>query len=70
MQVSIGFLVIVFLIFCLSWILTQMIWKVIEARMAVRRQDQLLDAAYAKIIRLILQGIQDVKSLKEVVQRE
>lgn len=70
MQVSVSFVVSIFLIFCVSWIFTQMVWKVIEARMAVRRQDQLLDAAYSKIIRLILQGIQDVKSLKEVVRRE
>lgn len=63
-------IVAIFLCFCLAWILTSFVWKTIESRIIIKRQNQMMDAAYAKLIRLCLRAAHDFKGIKEVINRE
>ena len=38
--------------------------------MLIKRQNELLDAAYAQVIRLSLRAAHDIKGIKEVITRE
>lgn len=38
--------------------------------MLIKRQNQLMDAAYAKLIRLSMRAARDFKGIKEVISRE
>lgn len=61
---------LIFVIFCIVWIGTQAAWKIIEGRMLIKRQDELMDKTYAKLIRLSIRAAHDFKGLKEVIHRE
>lgn len=63
-------ILIIFVLFCLIWILTNIFWKVIEGKMLIKRQNDLMDAAYSKFIRLFLQFNRDFKGLREVIKRD
>jgi len=63
-------ILVLFLLFCLAWILTSIAWKIIEGKMILKRQDQLMDQIYSKAIRLTLKFIQDFKDIKEVAGRD
>lgn len=67
-------IVVISLIFCIEfcffWIAANIVWKIIEGKILVSRQNELMDRIYSKAIRLGLQFIQDFKSLKEVAGRD
>lgn len=63
-------ILIIFVVFCLVWIGTNIAWKIIEGKMLLQRQSEMMDKIYSKGIRLILQGIHDIKDIREVAGRD
>lgn len=63
-------ILLVFIMFCAVWIINQVVWKIIEGKMLIKRQNEMIDALYAKAIRISLKAISDYKQLKEVVNRD
>lgn len=63
-------ILIIFVVFCLVWIGTNIAWKIIEGKMLIQRQSEMMDKIYSKGIRLILQAIHDIKDIREVAGRD
>jgi hypothetical protein len=63
-------ILIVFVVFCIAWIINNMIWKTIEGRLLLKRQNEMMDAIYAKLIRLALKSVNDIKNIREVIERD
>lgn len=70
MTLTILDILLIFIVFCTAWIINQVGWKIIEGKMLIKRQNDMIDALYAKGIRLALKAINDYKQLKEVVNRD
>ena len=45
----------------LAWLLAQIIWQLIYSKLLIRFQNQRIDAAYSKLIRVIFQAKKDFK---------
>lgn len=61
---------LIFVIFCVVWFITSYFWKIVEGKIMLKRQDQMMDAAYAKFVRILLKAVKDYKSIKEVINRD
>jgi len=55
---------VIFVLFSVIWIVTNIIWKIIEGRIMLKQQNTRLDALYSKIVRLVGQTISDIKKTK------
>ena len=51
---------ILLIIACILWIGTQIAWLFIQGALKKKQQDQLMDAAYSKIIRLVCRAKCDI----------
>lgn len=71
-MITLGFLdiLLIFIVFCVAWIINQVAWKIIEGKLLLKRQNDMLDGIYSKLIRLSLKFIQDFKDIKEVANRD
>lgn len=61
-------LVILFVLFFLSWLVCQIFCDVVKAKMALRHQEQMINQLYSSIVRLTLSTIKDIKEMKKNVQ--
>ena len=62
-------IIIIFIIFCLAWIVTNMINQVIIGKMQQQLQHQRIDAAYVQVSKLVIRTIAELKA-KERVNRD
>ena len=56
---------ILLIIACILWIGTQIAWLFIQGALKKKQQDQLMDAAYSKIIRLVCRAKCDIMKLQK-----
>ena len=56
---------ILLIIACILWIGTQIAWLFIQGSLKKKQQDQLMDAAYLKIIRLVCRAKCDIMKLQK-----
>lgn len=54
---SIGNIIIIFIVFCVTWIVTNAVNEVLVSKMRQQSQKQRIDAAYAQISRLVIRSI-------------
>ena len=60
-------LVILFILFFLSWLVCQFVCDVFKAKMALKHQEQMINQLYSSIVRLTLSTIKDIKEIKKNV---
>ncbi|MHC1722238.1 MAG: hypothetical protein AB9836_03420 [Aminipila sp.] len=61
-------ILIIFIVFAVVWLGTQILWKVIEGKMILKQQERCMDLAYSKGIRLIARGLNEWRTMKELVK--
>lgn len=54
----------IFCIFCVVWIITNIIWKIIEGKMLLMQQEKAMDLAYAKAVKLMLRFKMEMRGMK------
>ena len=54
---SIVNIIIIFIVFCVTWIVTNAVNEVLMSKMRQQYQKQRIDAAYAQISRLVIRSI-------------
>ena len=54
----------IFCIFCVVWIITNILWKLIEGKMMLMQQEKAMDMAYAKAVKLILRFKLEMRGMK------
>lgn len=62
-------IIIIFIVFCLAWIITNMINQVIIGKMQQQLQQRRIDAAYVQVSKLVIRTIAELKA-KERVNRD
>lgn len=60
-------LIILFILFFLSWLFCQIFCDVVKAKMSLRHQEQMINQLYSSIVRLTLSTIKDIKEMKKNV---
>ena len=59
-------IIIIFIIFCLAWIITNMINQVIIGKMQQQLQQRRIDAAYVQVSKLVIRTIAELKAKERV----
>ena len=54
----------VFVIFCIVWVITNVLWKIIEGKMLLMQQEKAMDLAYAKAVKLMLRFKMEMRGMK------
>ena len=62
-------ILIIFIVFAVVWLGTQILWKVIEGKMILKQQERCMDLAYSKGIRLAAQALNEWRNMKELIKR-
>ncbi len=62
-------IIIIFIVFCLAWIITNMINQVIIGKMQQQLQQRRIDAAYVQVSKLVIRTIAELK-VKERVRHD
>lgn len=62
---TISEIIIIFIIFSVVWILTQMLWKIIEGKLLLKQQEKMMDMAYSKVVKLILRFKLEMRGMKD-----
>jgi len=60
-MIDVLLIVMLFFIFLVSWLVANIIWKIIEGKMMVKIQNQRIDALYSKLMRIAVQAAKDYK---------
>lgn len=61
---TIAEIVTVFVIFCCVWLVFQIAWKMIEAKMQQKQVEQLMNTVYSRFVNLFLSYLRDTKEVK------
>ena len=59
-------IIIIFIVFCLAWIITNMINQVIIGKMQQQLQQRRIDAAYVQVSKLVIRTIAELKAKERV----
>ena len=53
----------IFLVFAVVWTINSIVWKIIETKLLLKRQNDMMDTLYSKAVRIFIQSFSELRKI-------